>query len=149
MRQCITGHNAILLSWGDYAKKLIPTGLISALDIGLSNWSLVYITVPLYTMVKSTSILFILFFALLLRLEKMRWSLVAVTVLISTGLFLFGLLRYFYTNIKKLNIVFQMTQFNWFGFVLVLSAAATGGLRWTLSQMLTQKVHLINSLRKF
>ena len=50
----------------------------------------VYITVPLYTMVKSTSILFILFFALILRLEKLRWSLVAVTILISTGLFLFG-----------------------------------------------------------
>jgi len=127
VRQCVTGHNAILLGWSDYAKKLIPTGLISALDIGLSNWSLVYITVPLYTMVKSTSILFILFFALILRLEKMRWSLVIVTILISTGLFLF---------------VFQMTQFNWFGFILVISAAATGGLRWTLSQMLTQKQEL-------
>ena len=42
----------------------------------------------------------------------------------------------------KSSLVFQMTQFNWFGFILVISAAATGGLRWTLSQMLTQKQEL-------
>ena len=34
VRQCVTGHNAILLGWSDYAKKLIPTGLISALGFG-------------------------------------------------------------------------------------------------------------------
>ena len=105
-RQCVTGHSSVLLDWKTFRNKIIPvsfemkqnhklilnfqTGLISALDIGLSNWSLVFITVPLYTMVKSTSILFILFFALILKLEKMRWSLVIVTLLISTGLFIFG-----------------------------------------------------------
>ena len=35
-----------------------------------------------------------------------------------------------------------MTEFNLFGFVLCLCAAATGGLRWTLSQLLTQKKEL-------
>lgn len=127
LRQCTTRQNSVLLDWPTYAKKIIPTGLISALDIGLSNWSLVFITVPLYTMVKSTSILFILFFALLLKLEKLRWSLIVVVALISSGLFLF---------------VFKMTEFNLFGFVLCLCAAATGGLRWTLSQLLTQKKEL-------
>jgi solute carrier family 35 protein C2 len=35
-----------------------------------------------------------------------------------------------------------MTEFHLFGFMLCLSAAACGGLRWTLSQVLTQKKEL-------
>ena len=61
----------ITLDWSTYFKKIIPLGIASAADIGFSNWSLQYITVTLYTMSKSTVILFILFFALLFKLE--RW----------------------------------------------------------------------------
>ena len=48
---------------------------------------------------------------------------------------------------KDVNInvpfkVFKTTDFNLFGFILCLSAAATGGLRWTLSQVLCQKKEL-------
>lgn len=60
----------ITLEWRTYLKKIIPTGVASAVDIGLSNWSLQYITVTLYTMSKSTVILFILFFSILFKLEK-------------------------------------------------------------------------------
>merc|ERR1712071_254884 len=104
--------------------KVMPTGIISALEIGLSNWSFMFITVSLYTMVKSSCILFILFFSLLLGLEKPRPNLIVIVVFISFGLFLF---------------VYQSTQFNVEGFVLVLLAAFLGGARWTLSQILCQK----------
>jgi len=127
MRQFFTGKPSVLLDWKNYATKVIPTAICSALDIGLSNWSLVYISVPLYTMVKSTSVLFILACALLLKLEKWDHMLIIVISLISLGLFLF---------------VFKTTDFNLFGFILCLSAAATGGLRWTLSQVLCQKKEL-------
>lgn len=60
----------ITLEWSTYLRKIIPMAIASALDIGLSNWSLQYITVTLYTMSKSTVILFILFFSLLFKLEK-------------------------------------------------------------------------------
>lgn len=53
-----------------YMTRLLPTSLTSSIDIGFSNWSLQYITVSLYTMSKSTVILFILFFSILLKLEK-------------------------------------------------------------------------------
>nr|XP_039274335.1 solute carrier family 35 member C2-like isoform X2 [Styela clava] len=115
------------LSWDVYAKRVFLTGLASALDIGLSNWSFVFITVSLYTMVKSSAVIFILAFAILLKLEKARWSLIFVVILIATGLFLF---------------VYESTQFNLEGFILVLIAAFIGGLRWTLSQILTQKQEL-------
>lgn len=40
------------------------------LDIGLSQWSLEYITLSLYTMTKTTSTPFILLFGLLFKLER-------------------------------------------------------------------------------
>jgi len=104
--------------------KVLPTGIISALDIGLSNWSFMFITVSLYTMVKSSCVLWILFFSLLLGLEKPKWNLVVIIICIASGLFLF---------------VYKSTQFNVEGFILVLLASFLGGARWTLSQILCQK----------
>ena len=115
------------LPWPAYLKNVVITGLASALDIGLSNWSFVFITVSLYTMVKSTAIIFILGFALLFKLEKPRVSLIFVILLISSGLFMF---------------VYKSSQFNLEGFLLVLSASFLGGIRWTMSQILTQKQEL-------
>jgi hypothetical protein len=51
-------------------KKVLPTGFASGIDIGFSNWGLELVNISLYTMTKSTTIIFILFFAILLRLEK-------------------------------------------------------------------------------
>ena len=51
-------------------QRVLLVAATSALDIGLSQWSLKYITVALYTMTKTTSILFILGFGLTLGLEK-------------------------------------------------------------------------------
>lgn len=59
----------IVLSWTDY-RKVVVTAVTSSWDIGLSQWSLRFITVALYTMTKSTSILFILFFAIFYKLER-------------------------------------------------------------------------------
>lgn len=47
-----------------------------------------------------------------------------VVALISSGLFLF---------------TFESTQFNTLGFCLVLGASVLSGIRWTLSQCLTQR----------
>jgi hypothetical protein len=58
------------LDWTTYLKRIIPTGIASAADIGFSNWSLQYITITLYTMSKSTVILFIFLFSILFKLEK-------------------------------------------------------------------------------
>lgn len=127
VRQCVIGKPSVLVDWKTFSRKVIPTAVASAFDIGLSNWSLVYISVPLYNMVKSTSILFIIGCALMFKLEKWDHALIAVVGLISFGLFLF---------------VFKMTEFHLKGFLLCLAAAACGGFRWTLSQILTQKKEL-------
>uniref|UniRef100_A0A8B9ZUX3 Solute carrier family 35 member C2 n=1 Tax=Anas zonorhyncha TaxID=75864 RepID=A0A8B9ZUX3_9AVES len=103
------------------------SALSTSLDIGLSNWSFLYVTVSLYTMTKSSAILFILLFSLLFKLEEMRVALVLVVLLIAGGLFMF---------------TYKSTQFNTQGFVLVLCASFLGGVRWTLTQILMQKAEL-------
>ncbi|KAL7639579.1 UNVERIFIED_CONTAM: hypothetical protein RMT77_010080 [Armadillidium vulgare] len=122
-----TGLPRVSLPWSIYFTRLFPPGIAAGLDIGLSQWSLEFITVTLYTMSKSTALLFILFFAVLFKLEEMRWSVVILVGLIAGGLFMF---TYKYTN------------FNLFGFVLVISASLLSGLRWTLSEIVMRKGEL-------
>ncbi|GAB1603270.1 solute carrier family 35 member C2-like, partial [Argonauta hians] len=119
-----TGVRRVEIHWSAYIKRLAPPGIVSALDIGLSNWSFEYITVSLYTMSKSSTVLFILAFSLLFRLEKFRPSLLVVVIFISGGLFLF---------------TYHSTEFNLIGFILVMTATFLSGLRWTLTQLVTQK----------
>ncbi|CAE1150594.1 SLC35C2 [Acanthosepion pharaonis] len=122
--QCKTGQPRIELTWIPYLKRVAPPGVISALDIGLSNWSFEFITVSLYTMCKSTAVIFILGFSLLFKLEKFRPSLVLVVFFISGGLFLF---------------TYHSTQFHIIGFILVMSATFLSGLRWTLTQIMANR----------
>lgn len=121
---CRAKEPRVTVSWPLYFKRIAPAGMASALDIGLSNWSFEFITISLYTMTKSTAVIFILVFALILRLEKWRWSLIFVVLFISSGLFLF---------------TYHSTQFNLEGFIMVLSASVLSGMRWTLAQIVTQK----------
>ncbi|GAB6021400.1 hypothetical protein CHUAL_004008 [Chamberlinius hualienensis] len=122
--RCWNKKERVTLAWGDYLRKLSIAGIASAMDIGLSNWSFKYITISLYTMSKSTCIVFILLFSLVLGLETLRLSLVLVVMLISSGLFMF---------------TYSSTQFDTEGFVMVMLASVMGGLRWTVAQMVMQK----------
>ncbi|GFS05822.1 solute carrier family 35 member C2 [Elysia marginata] len=117
----------VSLSWGPYLKRIALAGVMSSLDIGLSNWSFELITVSLYTMSKTTAVIFILFFSIIFKLEKFRWSLVVVVLFIFSGLFMF---------------TYHSTQFNLEGFILVMSASVLAGMRWTLAQVVMQKNEL-------
>ncbi|XP_023052871.1 solute carrier family 35 member C2 isoform X5 [Piliocolobus tephrosceles] len=125
--QCSSHRARVVLSWADYLRRVAPTALATALDVGLSNWSFLYVTVSLYTMTKSSAVLFILIFSLIFKLEELRAALVLVVLLIAGGLFMF---------------TYKSTQFNVEGFALVLGASFIGGIRWTLTQMLLQKAEL-------
>ncbi|KAF8633645.1 hypothetical protein AX15_001331 [Amanita polypyramis BW_CC] len=105
----------------DYGKKALPTAVTTSLDIGFSNLSLKMITLSFYTMCKSSSLIFVLLFAFLFRLEFFSWRLVAVIFLIFSGVIL---------------MVATETHFVLSGFILVISASALGGLRWSLTQVL-------------
>ncbi|XP_071331693.1 solute carrier family 35 member C2 isoform X1 [Trachinotus anak] len=122
-----TGKPRVILSWKDYLLKVAPTALATALDIGLSNWSFLFITISLYTMTKSSAVVFILFFSLVFKLEEPNPFLILVVLLISSGMFM---------------VTFQSQQFNLEGFIMALMASFIGGIRWTLTQVLMQKAEL-------
>ncbi|PAA74328.1 hypothetical protein BOX15_Mlig019756g1 [Macrostomum lignano] len=115
------------LPWRPYIKRVALTGVAGSLDIGLSNWSFEFISISLYTMTKSSAVVFILLFAIVFRIEERRWSLIAVVLLISTGLLLF---------------TYKSTQFHTGGFLLVLLASFVSGARWTAAQVATQRAEL-------
>ncbi|KAM6378449.1 solute carrier family 35 member C2 isoform 2-T2 [Pluvialis apricaria] len=127
LARCRSGRPRAALSWADCLRRAAPAALSTSLDIGLSNWSFLYVTVSLYTMTKSSAIIFILLFSLLFKLEEVRVALLLVVLLIAGGLFMF---------------TYKSTQFNAQGFVLVLCASFLGGIRWTLTQILLQKAEL-------
>jgi len=117
----------VLLECGVWFKRLSLIGISGGLDIGLSNWSQEFVTVSLYTMTKSSAIIFILGFAILLKLEEKHWSLCFIVTLISGGLAMF---------------TYKSTQFHLQGFLLVLAASFLSGVRWSMAQLIIQKSKL-------
>ncbi|PKA64340.1 putative sugar phosphate/phosphate translocator [Apostasia shenzhenica] len=112
------------MTWRDYFIRVVPTALGTALDINLSNASLVFISVTFATMCKSASPIFLLVFAFAFRLETPSFKLLGIILIISVGVLL---------------TVAKETQFDFLGFVLVMLAAFMSGFRWSMTQILLQK----------
>ena len=73
-------------SWNAWLERIAPVGLAAALDIGLSNASLVYISVTQYTVVKSSAPMWILMISVALGLQKPKPALVLVVLSIASGI---------------------------------------------------------------
>ncbi|PKU79278.1 probable sugar phosphate/phosphate translocator At1g06470 [Dendrobium catenatum] len=112
------------MTWKDYFVRVVPTALGTALDINLSNASLVFISVTFATMCKSASPIFLLVFAFAFRLETPSFKLLGIILIISFGVLL---------------TVLKETQFDFWGFVLVMLASVMSGFRWSMTQILLQK----------
>ncbi|OAD55500.1 Solute carrier family 35 member C2, partial [Eufriesea mexicana] len=127
IKTCWKKQQQLKLPLQNIIAMVMPVSIASGLDVGLSNWAISLITMSLYTMTKSTSVVFILGFALFLKLEKKSWSLTCIVVMISGGLFMF---------------TYKSTQFGIFGFVICLLASFSSGIRWTMTQLIMQKSKL-------
>jgi solute carrier family 35 protein C2 len=110
-----------------YLINIIPCGLATGLDIGLSNSSLKYISLSFYTMVKSAAPVFILLFAVLFKLEKFSTKLTASIMVIVIGVII---------------MVSNETKFNMFGYFEIQLATVLSGLRWSLTQLLLKNHEL-------
>lgn len=128
--ECLQRQRRLRVPIRDQVRWLMPIGFCASLDIGLSNWSLEYVTISLYTMAKSSSILFIVGFSLLLKLEKWHPILGLEAIFIAFGLFLF---------------TWQSTQLDLYGLLLVELAAFCTGIRWTCSQFIMQSEDSVSS----
>ncbi|KAH9794205.1 putative sugar phosphate/phosphate translocator [Citrus sinensis] len=102
---------------------VVPTGLATALDVNLSNESLVFISVTFATMCKSASPIFLLVFAFAFRLESPSIKLLGIIIIISIGV---------------LFSVAKETEFEFWGFLFVMLAAVMSGFRWCMTQILLQ-----------
>ena len=102
-----------------WMRTILPVGFFMGLDIGLSNISLVYITVSFYTLTKTTSLIFTLFVSFITGMEKFSWTLTGIVVTVMLG---------------EAAAVIGETQFNAIGFFICLSAAAVSAVRWVVAQ---------------
>ena len=69
-------------------RTLVPLGIISGLDWGLSNTSLRYVPLSLYEIVKASSPVIVLLLSLVTRTTRPSWRISGIVVLISFGMFL-------------------------------------------------------------
>jgi len=119
------GSMVKMMSWKTFLGVSIPCGLITAVDVGLSNLSLVRISITFFTMIKSSSPIWVLISAFLFGLEKVTCSLMTVGMLIVAG---------------ELLTAFGEVEFDTVGFFLCLTAAVCSGIRWTLVQLKLNKL---------
>ena len=108
------------MSWREWIATSVPCGVVTSGDVGLSNLSLVRITITFYTMVKASAPIFVLAWAYCLGIEAITIELIGVVLMIAAGEFL---------------TVYGEVDFDHVGFLLCLSAALLSGARWTLVQL--------------
>lgn len=102
-------------------------GIISSIDIALSVYSLKSSTLAFYTMIKSSSPVFILLNSFILNIEKPSIKKFIIIFLISGGVFLTTI----NSNSSKLIIDNN--------FYIILLASFIGGFRWAFIQYILQK----------
>lgn len=97
-------------------------------------------------MCKSSSLIFVLLFAFIFKLETFSIRLIMVILLIFVGVVLMvatgsWLLLHFHSLRQLILFPWLETQFALLGMILVIVASACGGLRWALTQMLLKGSH--------
>ncbi|WPH00478.1 Hypothetical protein R9X50_00330700 [Acrodontium crateriforme] len=110
-----------LMSGWFYLTRIGPCGTATALDIGLGNFSLRFISLTFFTMCKSSVLGFVLLFAFIFQLEKPTWRLCLVILLMTVGVVM---------------MVAGEAAFRVDGFILVMTASFCSGFRWSLTQIL-------------
>lgn len=122
-----------------YLQQIFPCSLASAGDIGLSNVSFKFVSLSLYTMLKTSALIFVLLFGLIFRLEKFHWRLVVI-VLVMTGSVMMMVKRPVDVEVDPIN-----DDHSSLGILLVLGASMMSGLRWSLTQILLKHNEYTNN----
>ncbi|KAJ3386295.1 Triose-phosphate Transporter [Entophlyctis sp. JEL0112] len=111
----------------------MPTALCAVLDIGLSNASLQYISIPFYTIVKSVVPVWVLVFSIACGVERMSFAVFAVVSMMCLGV--------------AFTVAGEI-KFSTLGFTLIQVAAMSSGMRWALTQVLLRNHKLQNDAPK-
>lgn len=111
-------------SASQYLAVCVPVGVATSLDVVLSNASLQFITVTVYTIVKSSVPVWILLFSFALGLLRPSRVLGLTILVISAGI--------------ALASMDEDMNGEWTGAALCAGASVCAGVRWALSQLVLQ-----------
>ena len=98
---------------------LVPLGASTAIDIVLSAVSLMYIDVSVYTVAKSTALIFTLLFSLCAGLQRPALPLLGAVAAVAAGVVMCSV---------------RAAAVDPTGLVCVIAAAACGAMRWVLTE---------------
>lgn len=121
-------QKAKVLDFSAYARQILPCSLASAGDIGVSNVSIMFVTLSLYTMLKTSSLVFVLLFGLLFQLEKFNWRLVVIVLVMVV-------------SVSMMVSKSGTEESSSMGVFLVFFASMMSGLRWSFTQLLLKNNH--------
>ena len=136
----LLGENNVLKKYaGDirrdsrYILAICPIGIMCALDWGVSNFSLQYIDLSLYEMIKSSGPLFVLLMAFATGLQAVRLPLIGCILCIAGGTYL---------AVCGTGGIGKLTEngFPLFGASLCLAGSFFAGARSVLSQIVLQRI---------
>lgn len=110
------------------SRQILPCSLASSGDIGFSNISFKFISLSLYTMLKTSSLVFVLIFGLLFKLESFNWRLIVIVLIMSISVTMM-------VSSPKNTLVSNSP----IGIIFVLLASLFSGIRWSLTQILLKR----------
>ncbi|CAX40763.1 [nucleotide sugar/triose phosphate] transporter, putative [Candida dubliniensis CD36] len=141
---------SLLMDFPIYIKQIFPCSIASAGDIGLSNVSISLITLSLYTMLKTSSLMFVLLFGLLFKLEKFNWRLIFIVGIMTISVIMMTdkppppspppqQQQLAITTEEEKHTNNNNQDFSSIGIFMVLLASMLSGLRWSFTQILLKK----------
>lgn len=130
-------------SWKFYMKYIVPTAVAAAGDIGFGNVSFKYISLTVYTIIKSASIAFVLLFGCTFKLEQFHWKLGVIVLFMFIGVVMMVLTP------DSGNSGVQNDSTLVLGCFLVLVSSCLSGLRWVYTQLTLKKQPQYESLPSY
>lgn len=122
------------VDWKFYLKFIIPTAIATAGDVVLSNISFRFVPLTVYTIIKSSSIAFVLLFGCLFKIEQFRFQLGLIVFVMFIGV----ILMVYKPNTTENNKITDQTTLI-IGAILVLGSSCLSGLRWVYTQLILRK----------
>lgn len=102
-------------------------GAMTAFDVAASMVSFRFVSVAFYTMLKSASLIFMLAFSVMARVETCSLQILGTVLVIATGICLAS---------------YGEVQFSLLGFGLVVASEVFAAVRWVLTQTILQEAKL-------
>lgn len=112
------------ITWEMFLRQALPAGVCTGLDIGTANWSLMYLNVTFFTMIRGTIPTFVLIFGLCSGLEEVHGLKIASILMVCFGICLAS---------------FGEVEFNVHGIVMCVLSCTIAGSRWVLVQRMMNR----------